>query len=677
MTENSQSFSPHSPDRQERARFLQLAGDQVIKLEQGIRMLTHTPLDPQLPRLLAETTALIVEAAPPLNLGIGLQMAERLQGLFLRMEAGSYSATLAEESLLQHWLLQILAILTQLLEAFAKQEESFEKMAESLWQEAVPIFEQAESYLQLDPEMGYSEAQPPMDSVNAEAVESTVSSPTGSRGLLLGHDRGLTLGATLIFAVGLLMRLWQLNQYAAPVFDEVYFPEFAKKYLDGVSFYDVHPPLGKYLIVLGIYAFGRNEIGYRLLTALFGALIPVLVAGVMYRLTYQRNLALLAGGLLLTDGLFLVESRYGLMNVFLVAFGMAAQIFLLTGLEQRGWRRTLLFSLSGVMLGSATAVKWNGLWFCIMFAGLGVLVWTVVLAKPQWIPRLGVLGEIRQMRWWHYAFCFMAVPLLVYYIQWIPHIQLNPQKDITIRPGLISVVDYTRSVMEVNKALLSGQTAGNLIVDENQSVHPYCSSSLRSLGSAFPALKPYLNNRLASAGAWSWPVMARPVGYYFDGSNNIWRGVTAIGNPLLWWMSTASILILAVRGLRQFQMVGAYLLIGYAANYLPWFIVSRCVFIYHYMSALAFSVMALALLVYEMVHHPDRIEKATGLTVVTSVLLAQLFFMPIWYGIPLTPGQFYQRMWFRANPMPIFCFSEEQCQKTPLRIPAIPGFNWI
>ncbi|MEO1132636.1 MAG: phospholipid carrier-dependent glycosyltransferase, partial [Cyanobacteria bacterium J06639_1] len=176
-----------------------------------------------------------------------------------------------------------------------------------------------------------------------------------SRGLncTAGCDRGLWIGGAMIFAIALALRLWNLGEFEPPVFDEVYFPRFAENYLDGERLFDAHPPLGKYFIALGILIFGRNPIGYRIATALFGALIPVLVTGLLYRLTYRRGLALLGGLLMLSDGLFLVESRFGLMNVFLVAFGLLAQIFLLVGLERRGGARTLLLSCSGAMLGAS------------------------------------------------------------------------------------------------------------------------------------------------------------------------------------------------------------------------------------------------------------------------------------------------------------------------------------
>ncbi len=545
-------------------------------------------------------------------------------------------------------------------------------------------------------------------------------------------------GVAGIGLIALIMRLWRLGQFAAPVFDEVYFPKFAENYLDGVAFFDVHPPLGKYLISVGILIFGRTEIGYRIMPALFGALMPVLVAIVAYQISRWRLFSLVAGGLMLTDGLFLVESRYGLMNVFLVVFGFVAQIFLFEGLAAAGKRRAFLLTLSGLMLGASISVKWNGLWFGVMFALIGLMIWGMagywrrflvgsltmllgsgvaaiarlngwepvasqtglllspgwfglaavlallalwVLNYPRWwaqgLPRMGLLAEIAGLQWWHYLGCYAAMAFVFYVIQWIPHLFQNPQAGITLALDAELLPNLAKSFVAINRSVLSGHTISTLEVTDGQSVHPYCSTSLQGLATGIPALQGLLSHKIWAAGAWSWPVLGRPVGYYFSAEGGPWRGVHALGNPILWWLSIGSVLYLSGRGLRQFQGIPAYVLLGFAGNYVPWFIVSRCVFIYHHMSALAFSIMALAWVISTLLVSEAQLWRRVGLGLIAAVIACQLFFLPIWYGLPLTSSGFYQRMWFRPNPMPVLCFDAESCASTPLRIPAIPGLNWI
>ena len=69
------------------------------------------------------------------------------------------------------------------------------------------------------------------------------------------RDLYLMGGSFSIFAIALFLRLWQLDQIPFPVFDEVFFPKYAEEYLAGSPTWEGHPPLAKYLIMLGIILF--------------------------------------------------------------------------------------------------------------------------------------------------------------------------------------------------------------------------------------------------------------------------------------------------------------------------------------------------------------------------------------------------------------------------------------
>lgn len=460
---------------------------------------------------------------------------------------------------------------------------------------------------------------------NSEPLSSSMSMPIGSRNWkLIGGSLG-------IFAIALAFRLWHLDSIPFPVFDEVYFPKYAEGFLNGNPEWEGHPPLSKYILMLGILAFGHNEIGYRIASAIFGSLIPVLAIGVVYRITQQWGLALLSGFFVLADGLFLVESRFGLINVFLVAFGFAAQIFLLSGLERQGIGRTVMLSLAGIMLGASASVKWNGLGFTLMFFLLGIMVWAIALLFPQKLKDLGVLAEITKLRWWHYLLCFVFMPITMYVVQWIPLLMMN-SGGIPHQEGWGAIASFGQSFVAVHKHIIWWHNSAEVVQgDALTPVHPYCSS-------------------------WaSWAVMARPIDYFFNTNGDKWIDIHALGNPILWWFSTASIIGLSVWGLWRFQVITAYMLLGYAANYLPWLITKRCLFIYHYMSAALFSFIGLAFLTYLLLQQPKW--RYLGIAVIVSVVICQIFFMPIWIGLPITSQEFYQRMWFMPN--------------------KVPGFNWI
>ena len=82
-------------------------------------------------------------------------------------------------------------------------------------------------------------------------------------------------------------------------------------------------------------------------------------------------------------------------------------------------------------------------------------------------------------------------------------------------------------------------------------------------------------------------------------------------------------------------------------HYLPFALISRAMFLYHFMAALPFTILLLALAV-------DRLWQAGGLRrelaagAVAAIVLAGIYFMPLWVGMPIPLGAFYQRMWFTS-----------------------------
>lgn len=189
------------------------------------------------------------------------------------------------------------------------------------------------------------------------------------------------IGITGVFLLSVSLRFWGLNRFNTLVFDEVYYAIFANNYLTNTQFFDGHPPLSKYIIAIGMWIgshvpFGQETVNgltgslrspwsYRWLNALTGSFIPLVVAGIAYQLSHRRSYALIAALFAAADGLFLVESRYALNNVYLVIFGLLGQWFLLRGLERQGRQRSFWLILAGVGFGASASIKWNGLWFLL------------------------------------------------------------------------------------------------------------------------------------------------------------------------------------------------------------------------------------------------------------------------------------------------------------------------
>lgn len=472
------------------------------------------------------------------------------------------------------------------------------------------------------------------------------------------------LGLIGIFLVSLILRFWGLERFNALVFDEVYYAKFANNYLTKTPFFDGHPPLSKYLIAIGIWIGNRLPIAqntvnsltgsslstwsYRWLNALTGSVIPLVVSAIAWSLSQRRSYTLIAGAFAAMDGLFLVESRYALNNVYLVLFGLLGQWFLLLSLKPNSISYRFL-ALSGVFFAASASIKWNGLWFLFGAYLLWGLAWSFrVISNLQQSAKRDLqieetrfptspLYSLTQINPIRLLLCFAVIPAVFYGLIWIPHLQLNPEFNF----------------FEVQRQILAyHQRVGN-----GANIHPYCSTW------------------------YSWLLMIRPVAYYYQvfdsatlgnfivssSTGKIIYDVHAIGNPFLWWFSTIAVFFMAWVLIEHYAVIpklaskrpvwssyvptrslwiGLFLMVNYLANLLPWVPVSRCVFLYHYMGASVFASMMLAWFVDRWFQRREfRVVAAWIMLIVAGGFI---FWMPIYLGLPLTPAEYNLRMWFNS-----------------------------
>ncbi|AFZ15401.1 glycosyl transferase family 39 [Crinalium epipsammum PCC 9333] len=476
-----------------------------------------------------------------------------------------------------------------------------------------------------------------------------------------------TIAIIGIFIFSVSLRFWGLGRFNTLVFDEVYYAKFANNYLTRTPFFNAHPPLSQYIIAIGIwlgshFPFGndtvngltgslRSPISYRWINALTGSFIPLVVAGIAYQLTHRRSYALIAALFTAADGLFLVESRYALNNIYLVILGLLGQWYFLLAVSNKGYKRWLWLAFAGVWFGASASIKWNGLWFMLgaymLWGSAWLMRWARLANKGQdsaashQDAQNATLSNkkmpwqnLTQLNLLHIIVNLGIIPVLIYSLIWIPHLKLNPTPDFW---------DMQNEILHYHERIGNGPK-----------VHPYCSNW------------------------YTWPLMLRPIAYFYEksrsatemppllpplppGTGKVIFDVHAIGNPILWWLSTAAILILILQlahtflqggggkyPLKPSSWIGLYLIINYAANLLPWVRVTRCTFIYHYMGSSVFATLALAWIIDQWLQSPKPILKKTGITVIFLVLLAFVFWMPIYLGLPLDQQAYQIRMWLQS-----------------------------
>ncbi len=443
-------------------------------------------------------------------------------------------------------------------------------------------------------------------------------------------------GLAVVVGLSFGLRFWGLGRFDERVFDEVYYVQFAQAYLTGETVFDAHPPLGKYAIALGIWLsshapwtteseLGLAAVSYRWMNGFVGSLIPLLVVGIGQTLVRQCSttrqaltqpfFALMAGGFVAIDGLFVTESRYALLNIYVVFFGLLGHWLWLRASVARNKRRLFFRLLSGVALGGAAAVKWNGLGYAlslIVWESCQVVDWDVVRQNLKPVRRpirrpvrkpvdtsvlvKSVLGRL---------FYLGLLPLLTYCFVWWPHLSFNE----------IGFWELHQNLFLFHQKLDTVQAA--------------CSRWF------------------------TWPLLLKPIPYWYETAGESVYTVNNLGNPVLWWLSGAAVLLVGVdkilRG-RQPRLardgVTTYLLIGYLANWLPWVVVGRCTYIYLFMPAATFGFSLLAwLLSHWLEGSAPRRTRLLGGLLLGAIALSFFFWLPLSLGLPLTPEQLQLRWW--------------------------------
>jgi dolichyl-phosphate-mannose-protein mannosyltransferase len=136
-----------------------------------------------------------------------------------------------------------------------------------------------------------------------------------------------------------------------------------------------HPPLGKYLIGLGIEFIGDNSVGWRVASVLFGA-VTLTVIFVWMSDIADPFTAWVAVLLVISNGFWFVMSRVAMLSIFELCFCVTGFYFLSKDKPV----------LSGLFLGLASACRWNAVF------GIALIVaWLVLRKKPE-LKKAALIG---------------------------------------------------------------------------------------------------------------------------------------------------------------------------------------------------------------------------------------------------------------------------------------------
>ena len=137
---------------------------------------------------------------------------------------------------------------------------------------------------------------------------------------------------------------------------------------------------------------------------------------------------------------------------------------------------------------------------------------------------------------------------------------------------------------------------------------------------------------------YEWPIIAKPMWYHITHlANNKIMTISAFGNPAVWWAGIPAVAISLYYAITNRKNAGVFalLMIGYAAQYLPWALIGRIVFIYHYFPSVPFVCLIITYAIKKMYESikTEKGKKAFSCGVYTYLVVAALLFVMFYPAI--------------------------------------------
>lgn len=415
-----------------------------------------------------------------------------------------------------------------------------------------------------------------------------------ARPLLLALLIGLAAEALFAF---------HLDRPSRLMFDEVHYVPAARILLALERPTNIeHPLLGKTLIATGIRLFGDNVIGWRAMATLAGTATVLAVFAFLQLLTHDSRTAATGALLVVLNQLVFIQARIAMLDAFLGALLLWGLTCLLWAMRSPPRWTFWRWVLGSALLGLATGVKWLALPY-LGFAALAFAAARLADA-PGRSPSAGFWSD-EQPHWRGIA----TIPALL-----LLGAVASAAYVLTFLPAFF----YTERPLTLATLLPFQQEMWALQTQKLPS-HPYQSSW------------------------WSWPLMLRPIWYFYERDMGAQRGVLLIGNPVIMWGGLVAVAASWWAGLRQGAQRPLAIAILWTGSLLIWAVIPKSLgFYYYYYLPGIFLCLALAL----AFAHFDRKRRWDGWFLGASAM-AFAYFYPIVSAAPLPgPMSFAHWTWF-------------------------------
>jgi len=330
----------------------------------------------------------------------------------------------------------------------------------------------------------------------------------------------------------------QISYMNSSYFDEIYFARTAYEYVNGIETYEwTHPPLGKLIQAIPIYITkNMTPFNYRLMGNISGIIMIIVMYSFGKLLFKKRKYACLSSLLMCFDTFHFVETRIGTVDSHLILFILLATYFMFKFTK---YSNTKDLFFSGLFFSFSISTKWTGFYGGIALA----IIYFTHLIKSK---RLNINYLFKGFSF------FVIIPIIFYFSLYF----LFPNNKIY----------YTNSVKK--------------IIKQQEEMYKY-HSSLES-------------DHYFSSKWYTWPIAYKPVWYHNQIiDTNTRETISSVGNIVIWWFGIITTIYLLLKLLIKKDINCFYLLITILSLWIPYSLIKREMFLYHYFPVLPFIILTI------------------------------------------------------------------------------------
>ena len=331
----------------------------------------------------------------------------------------------------------------------------------------------------------------------------------------------------------------QISYMNSTYFDEIYFATTAYQKVFHLKIEEwTHPPLGKLIQAIPIAITKKmTPFNYRLMGNVSGILLLIVMYYFGILLFQKRKYGLISMLLMALDTFHFAHTRMGTVDSHLVLMMSLSLLYMLLYLKKE---KKYMMILSALFFSLSLSIKWTGLYIII----------------PLYIMFLYHLKNSKTRNWKN-----LVTPIILFLF--------------------LPIITYTSIYLASPNNLNQTNNIKNIILEQEKMYNYHAS----------------LKDTHDFSSKWyTWPICYKPVWYHLQEYVDTKETISGIGNIMIWLMGLISIPLLVYEIIKKKDKTASFLLLTILSLLLPYILINRIMFLYHFFPVLPFYFLSVVYL---------------------------------------------------------------------------------